>query len=362
MTRMKGADVCASSGQLAALATSWDELDTYLDAPFSKSAWALSCAETMAGDDELFVPVIRAGGQPIAAAALVLPRGSLGAARQLGVQLLGEPADFLYRDAPALARLAETLAKRRVPLQLDRMPSDSPLIAALRKAYGGRGLIVVRPRPDCPFVAIEGDEEATTARLSSRLRSDLRRAARKAEEFGGVSFETHAPTSEGELLPLWQQAVAVEASGWKGRSRSALQVNPRVGPFYRAYTSRACEQGILRVIFVKAGADFAAMMLALETSERLWILKIGYDERFAKCSPGLLVMLEALRYAARHELRSCEFLGTAEDWTRRWTELGRATQGVFIYPYTPRGAAMLIANATGRAWRKAAQRLRKEAA
>lgn len=58
-------------------------------------------------------------------------------------------------------------------------------------------------------------------------------------------------------------------------------MNPRVGPFYRSYATRACEQGALRVLFLKLGKETASMMIALEVEDRLWILKIGYDERFA---------------------------------------------------------------------------------
>ena len=100
------------------------------------------------------------------------------------------------------------------------------------------------------------------------------------------------------------------------------------------------------------------MMIALEVSERFWILKIGYDERFATCSPGMLLMHEALRHAARQGLRSYEFLGAADDWTRRWTDCGRPTQGVFIYPYTVQGAAIFVRHSAGFLWRKLCRRLR----
>ena len=99
-------------------------------------------------------------------------------------------------------------------------------------------------------------------------------------------------------------------------------------------------------------------MIALEASERFWILKIGYDERFANCSPGLLLMHEALQYAVRQDLKSYEFLGAEADWTLRWTDRGRPTQRVLIYPYTAQGAALLVGHATGHLWRKMRRRTR----
>ena len=177
-------------------------------------------------------------------APLVRPHGLLGAAaRQLGVEFHGEPGDFNYKDIESLSLLVETLAENRVPLVLTRTPADSPVLAALRRAYRRRGFVVLRPRPDCPYIEIEATEDRTSARLTASLRSDLRRASRRAEKFGAVSLETHAPASESDLLPLWEVALEVEAAGWKGRSQSALQLNHRVGPFYRSYAIRACEEG-----------------------------------------------------------------------------------------------------------------------
>lgn len=347
MSRTQPLEVCATPEQMTKFAPCWDGLSTFLNAPFGHYAWVLSCAETLAADARLFMPVVRDGQTAVAVAPLVRPHGRLTAARQLGVESHGEPADFNYRDLESLDLLTETLAANHVPLLLARMPTDSPVLAALRRAYRHRGLLVVRPQPACPFIEIEGTEDQASAGLPTRLRSDLRRASRKAEQIGPTSVEVHAPTTEHDLSPLWEEALKVEAAGWKGRGRSALEMNPQVGPFYRSYAARACEQGVLRVLFLKLGPETASMMIALEAEDRLWILKIGYDERFAACSPGMLLMHEALRYAARRGLRSYEFLGTAADWTRRWTDRGRPMLKVLVCPFSVEGAAVLVHQAAG---------------
>ncbi|HEX7474032.1 MAG TPA: GNAT family N-acetyltransferase [Candidatus Limnocylindrales bacterium] len=360
MTPSRAIDVRTTREQLKELGPSWIGLGTFLDAPFGSFEWALSCAETLVPDSRLFIPVVREDGAPVALAALVRPSGFFGVARQLGVEDHGEPGDFNYRDAESLERLARVLAARHVPLVLARTPADSPLLGALMRAYRRRGHVLLRPQPGCPFIEIEADEDRTTASLPSRLRSDLRRAARKAEEIGVVSLETHEPSTDDELAPLWAEFLRVEAAGWKGRRETALGSDHRLGSFYRTYAGRACEQGILRILFLKVGPDIAATMFALEAGERLWILKIGYDERFATCSPGMLLMHEGLRYAARRGLRSYEFLGSASDWTRRWTDRERPIQRVLIYPYTVRGIAILARNTAGHLGRRLRDRLKGE--
>lgn len=360
LTPARAIDVRTTREQLLELEPSWDGLGTFLDAPFGSFEWALSCAETLVADSRLFIPVIREDGAPVALAALVRPRGFFGVARQLGVEDHGEPGDFNYRDAESLERLARVLAARHVPIVLARTPGDSLLLAALTRAYRRRGLVLLRPQPGCPFIEIDADADRTTGSLSSRLRSDLRRAARKAEEIGAVSYEAHEPSTESDLLPLWAEFLRVEAAGWKGRRQTALGADRRLGSFYRTYAGRACARGTLRILFLKVGADTAATMIALESAERLWILKIGYDERFATCSPGMLIMHEGLRYAARRGLRSYEFLGSSTEWTRRWTDRERPIQRALIYPYTVQGIAILARNTAAHLGRRLRDRLKGE--
>ena len=113
------------------------------------------------------------------------PRATL-----LGVADLQEPMELVYADEPSLNRLAERLADLRIPLIVERLPQDSPTIAALRRAFAGRGLVIERNRATFPFVRLSPAWEDPQEQLSARRRSDLRRAAlRRATDFGAVSCE-----------------------------------------------------------------------------------------------------------------------------------------------------------------------------
>ena len=144
--------------------------------------------------------------------------------------------------------------------------------------------------------------QAPERRLSARRQSDLRRARRRAQRLGSVSCEVLSP-GPGELQPLMDQALDVEAAGWKGRERTALVHDSTRQAFFRRYAAAASSQGILRVCLLRIGDRIAAMQVAVETGGRFWLLKMGYDERFARCSPGSLLLLETIRHAALRELR-----------------------------------------------------------
>src|SRR5207244_7317462 len=95
---------------------------------------------------------------------------------------------------------------------------------------------------------------------------------------------------------------------------------------------------------LRIGGQAAAMQFAVEQGGALWLLKIGYDEAFARCSPGTLLTADTVRYAAARGLRCYEFLGGIESWTRMWTEHERSCVSVRAYPAAGRGLAALAAD------------------
>ena len=138
--------------------------------------------------------------------------------------------------------------------------------------------------------------------------------------------------------------MAVEANGWKGRSGTALQVDRKLERFFRRYAQLACEAAILRLCFLRIDGKAVAMQLAVETDERFWLFKIGYDETYGRCSPGNLLMRETIRYAAQRGLKSYEFLGKEAPWTELWTQAAHPITALRTYPFNFAGFAALIAD------------------
>ena len=147
-------------------------------------------------------------------------------------------------------------------------------------------------------------------------------------------------------------AFEIEAKSWKGEERTALVHDAHRAAFYRQYAESACIEGVLRICFLRVGDHVAAMQLAIEQAAGFWLLKVGYDVKFCQCSPGQLLMRDTIRYAVEAGLRTYEFLGRAEAWTRVWTETEHACVSVRVYPFGLRGMAALAADAFAVARRK----------
>jgi hypothetical protein len=326
--------------QLGDIAPFWRALEGDITSPIQQCLWSESCCATLPLDGKLHFVVVKTGSQTGAIAPLVRANGVLGRLEHLGVRVLREPTDLVFSDLAALKSLANALVKLGCPLFLDRIPADSPTIAAIQEAYRGRGLVVLRPALPHPRILLHEGWRNPESQLNSGRRSDLRRAARTAEKIDLLSYQILSPTPS-QLGPLLDEALEVEAGNWKGSEGSAIARDKLRGPFYRHYAAAATAIGILRLCFLRVGGKAVAMQLALECGRGFWLLKIGYREEFARCSPGTLLMAETIRYAASRGLAFYQFLGNADNWTRVWTSDEMPTVTIRAYPFRVRGVAAL---------------------
>jgi CelD/BcsL family acetyltransferase involved in cellulose biosynthesis len=114
-----------------------------------------------------------------------------------------------------------------------------------------------------------------------------------------------------------------------------------LGTFFRRYMASAAAAGSLRVSFLTIDGTAVAFLMGVEYARRTWVLKIGFDEAFAHCSPGILLMHEAIRRAFGSRLDAFEFLGTDEPWLHLWTDEVHRFVGVHLYPFSISGLLTL---------------------
>lgn len=303
--------------------------------PMQHYCWNEACFAALYRADEAIVL-----SSPGAVAALVR-KGLVPTLHLAGAEELAEPGEPAYADAAAAGRVVQAILAQKLPVRLGQPFAQTDFAIAFLAQARRSGLVITRPTEGSPYIELDDTWIAALDRFSSRRRSDFRRMQRKAAEIGTVEFEFHEP-SPGEAAALLEQAIAIEARGWKARNGTAIADNPAQLAFFRAYAKSASELGILRIAFLKLGSELAAAQIAAECDESFWLFKIGYDERFAHCSPGQLLMLESIQRAAQRRLKRFEFLGKSAEWTRFWTQTERPRMKLLYYPWNGVGAAALV--------------------
>ncbi len=316
------------------LRSAWENLPT--SSPMQSYAWARACAHAFPNNGLKIVTV----GEPTPraiAAFIAIPDSR--ALVPMGEELY-EPTEFVYADRSAAEALSESIARLEVPVLIRDILADSIIVESLKRISGRR--LVTQPHAGHPWLELDDSWLEAESHLNAGRRSDLRRARRNAAKQGEVRCEITAPTP-GDLAPLLREAFLVESAGWKGSQGSALATDPQVGAFYAKFAHLACELGILRIGMLRIGDQPAAMQLAIEQDGCFWLFKMGFDESFARFSPGTLLMVESLRSARQRGCNRYELMGKSEAWNQIWTPRMHEAVSLSLCTPTVRGWVNVIA-------------------
>lgn len=165
---------------------------------------------------------------------------------------------------------------------LDYLPEDSPLLAAA--ANWRHRHVRIEPHARAPAADCRGPYADWLARRSKRIRTRWPRMIGHVTQTLGMSYESFDRFDD--LPALLPRLFAVEKSGWKGRNGTAIACNAANTRFYTELAHRAAAAGALRIVTLRDGDRITAFEYAILADERLFVLKVGYDEAYEDASIG----------------------------------------------------------------------------
>ena len=127
--------------------------------------------------------------------------------------------------------------------------------------------------------------------LSSKRRREVLRQRRLLEAKGVLGFDT-ARTPRA-VLEAMEEFLTLEASGWKGRERSALIMDRYRAAFARESVNKLAEADRTRIFTLRLDGVPIASLVVFVVGGEAFAWKMGYDEQYAAASPGLQMMLLA---------------------------------------------------------------------
>jgi CelD/BcsL family acetyltransferase involved in cellulose biosynthesis len=327
-------------GELAALGEEWNALADRQRNPLLRHEWFVAAAEAFADRERPFILLNRRAGRLVGIAPMSISKDT-GTKRLeiLGTPSVREPSGLIYADADALGEIIRELPLCGYPINLRRIGVESLEARLIAENSCGSVLRSVRDGASAPYLDYAGPFELERS-MSCRRRYDLRRAGRRAKRRGHLTIEAVAAT-ESNVDRLLAETLRVESACYKGKTGTAVFQQPRRHHFYRLYARAAARKGLARFFLVRIDGRAVGALFAVAFAERLWTLKIGYDAAFGWCSPGVLVMHEALRYSFAQGHLGFEFLGFDSPWMRMWTQKKRSFVSPAIYPLSVRGMSGL---------------------
>ncbi|WP_281978060.1 GNAT family N-acetyltransferase [Pseudorhizobium flavum] len=332
--------------RLEDIADAWADLAQNNTLPMLSHSWTVAAAEAFGHKCEMTIFALWDGPRLQAVAPLAIFRNGLSRHLRLLSQELCEPEALLFRDRDALRQLLAAVTAKGPALWLALVRSGGDEDLVLREMQAGSLTYFGNPYYGHAAVLPQTVDELEDG-LSSSTRSTLQRKLRKARELGEISFTAEA-LDEQNWDAFFQELVRVESSGWKRRNKTSLTDLEDQRRFFEFYGDLMAPGRSLRGYRMLIGGQTAAIRLAVVAGGKLHELKIGFDESFSACSPGMLLTHETLKAAIREGLTAHEFLGVAEDWQKHWPLKVVTNATVRRYPFGVNGALNLGRDALAR--------------
>jgi CelD/BcsL family acetyltransferase involved in cellulose biosynthesis len=160
-----------------------------------------------------------------------------------------------------------------------------------------------------PVAVVEAHERAMLSRpgdgpvdcraaLPVRRRKEFARQMRRLAEIGPVAVEAVAEPCR--IPGLFEEFLALEAAGWKGRGGTAMAALPSVADMARRIVSGCAARRAVQIDAIRVGGRPVAMLTSFLAGDTAFTWKIAFDEAFARFSPGAQLMLEAGRSLTAH--------------------------------------------------------------
>jgi CelD/BcsL family acetyltransferase involved in cellulose biosynthesis len=307
------------------IAADWDALAARDRGPFMTTAWLDAWLTAFAPGRQLCVIALWEDGQLVAGMPLIRRGRRLVAPANDHTPAFG----LVARDEAAReAAIAEALGASA--LVVSALPEQDPaferLLAAARAA--GRWTLV-EPMNTSLVAETSGSFEEYHARLSRKVRSEIGRLRRKAER--EHRLELSALAVPHDLDGQMTRALALEASGWKGRAGTAIVSAPETERFYLQVARNFDAAGTFRISELSLDGELAAMALSIVHNGRAFTLKVAYDEQHRRLGPGFVLLMAMIERCFELGLDAYEFAGMDEEYERRFATAERPHRRVRIY-------------------------------
>jgi CelD/BcsL family acetyltransferase involved in cellulose biosynthesis len=211
---------------------------------------------------------------------------------ELGTPLL----DRAHADEAATKLMTRARAAGAHALILRNIPLDGPVMTAFTRSLerSWRAPRVLQSHARACLDATRDAEELLRDALGPKKLKELRRQRNRLAEHGEVIFTI--ATAPDEIARDLDTFLALEASGWKAKRGTALVQDEGDAAFVRRAVHDAATRGNCEIVTLYAGETPVASGIVLRHLDRAFYFKMGVDERFAKCSPGVQLTLDLTRH------------------------------------------------------------------
>ncbi len=187
-------------------------------------------------------------------------------------------------------------------LELRWVPLRGEQSRATRAALGQLGLEAVETIMEySPMIQLPRSWDEYLASRSSKWRNSWRRAVKRVQRAGKVSWLRYRPRGERfeEVDPRWdlfEQALEVSRRSWQAHSTDGTTLcHPQVLPFFRDLHQAAVRLGAVELALLYLDGRPVAYHYNLIHQRCLFGLRTGYDQQYRHLGVGMVAIARLLQ-------------------------------------------------------------------
>jgi CelD/BcsL family acetyltransferase involved in cellulose biosynthesis len=192
-----------------------------------------------------------------------------------------------------------------------------PGAAALGLEFPTSWRITREPQSPCPLLDLAGTGRWPDA-VPKRRRDQVRHALNAAARQGRVTIDTASDTDS--FLDALER---LHASRWALRDEPGVLADQRMIAFHRDAARRLREAGLLRAFVMAIGGEIAACHYGFAAKGEAYYYIGGFDPRYARQSPGTILVGHAIEDARAEGCRRFSFLRGGERYKHAWGAVDR---------------------------------------
>lgn len=166
------------------------------------------------------------------------------------------------------------------------------------------------------------------AHRSSKMRHNMRRAARRAADHG-VTYEYLSVVTEADANTLYERILRVEERSWKGMEGTGI-LDGGMNTFYRLMLPRLARRGGLRVLFARHADTDIAFVFGGLLGDTYRGLQVSFDDAYREFALGNLMQMGMIERLCDEGIKRYD-LGSELEYKSRWAENVHSTTTLWVW-------------------------------
>jgi len=225
-------------------------------------------------------------------------------------------------------------------LQIDTVPSGGA-VDQLRELAGQEGRRIYLHNPTrVPFIEIPASRtiHEVIEKQHRSLRKQLRRDLRKLEELGDIRLvEGGGEGAPDHTASCYQRFLDLEHDTWKGRESYSIRSRREMKVFYDNLFHTEGSEGRWRVHLLTCDGEIVSGALGLVSGTTYYGIRIAFNERYRRYSPGHLLLLHQIHALGRRGYTTIDMGRNDSPEKMAWTSSTHQLGTPFIFNHSLRG-------------------------